>query len=108
MNILDILFKTTPQEPKKEHMFGWLGDQIVKDYIYNPDTKKILPNSMMNNTPDLTKGKLSNEDLQNIASIILPSPKLGRSIPVKGMKPINLPPRNVVSITDLLKGLGGK
>lgn len=107
MNLLDILLGKK-ENPPKDHMFGWLGDQVVKDYIYNPETKKILPNSMMNNTPDITKGKLSNEDLQSLASIILPSPKLGRSIPVKGMKPINLPPRNVVSITDLLKGLGGK
>lgn len=107
MNLLDILLGKK-ENPPKDHMFGWLGDQVVKDYIYNPDTKKILPNSMMNNTPDFSKGTLNDKDLQGLLGLIMPAPKTGRVIPVKGMAPISLPPRNVVSITDLLKGLGRK
>ena len=118
-NLLDFLVGkkvTSPiPDPTIPEMASSALQGLSKNYIYNPETKKIFPNSMMNNSPDFRGGRVSEDDLAKILPIImsasLTGTKPGRVIPVNGMQKGYIrmaAPKNVVNVADIVKKLGFK
>lgn len=107
-NVVSPLPNPTPEEAVR----ALLGN-AAKQYIYNPQTKRIFPNSMLyqENLPQIKNGQMSREDMQKVLPLIMgasaPGLQPGRAVPVGGMvdkaTALPMPVRQVNSIQQAFR-----